>query len=82
MGLLRSYKITLRRLDPRVIEDLCDDVEAMILAKVKIDFISKMELMKNNIMRAIATVPWHMGIEDGYEEVTEDFEVAISSGKE
>lgn len=63
-------------------EDLCDAKEARILEKVKIDFRYEMDSMKNEIMMAIAGVPWHVGIEYGYDEFSEDFEVAGSSGED
>lgn len=64
-----------RRLDCRAI--------TYILEKVRSDFRSEMELMKNDtvveIVRAIVGVLRNMGIEDGHEEVAEDFEIAGSS---
>ena len=33
-------------------------------------------------MRAIASVPWHVSIENGYEEDVEDFEVSRLSGED
>lgn len=42
--------------------------------------------MKNDIvtqiMRSIASVPKNVGIEDGYEEVVEEFKVVGSSGED
>lgn len=74
----------LRRLDPRVIADICDVVELKITEKVKSDFRSEMELMKNDmiteVMRAIVGMPRNLGTNDSYEEVVEDFEAVGSSG--
>ena len=83
-GFLLSLRIPPRRLDSRVIQDLCDTMESRIIEKVKSDFRSEMELMKNDmiieVMRAIAGMLRNLGTEDGYEEVAEDFEVVGSSG--
>ena len=83
MGVQKSWKMSLRRLDPREIDDLCDVVETKILEKIRSDFISEMELMKNDIvtkiMRVISGVPRNVGVEDGYEEDVEDFEVVGSN---
>ena len=38
--------------------------------------------MKNEIMRAIVGVPMNVGIEDGYEEAIEDFEITRSIGED
>ena len=40
-----------------------------------------MELMRNEIMRAISSVLMNVGTEDGYEEVAEDFETTRFSGR-
>ena len=41
-----------------------------------------MELMRNDIMRAIVGVIRILGTDDGYEEVVEDFEVVGFSGQD
>ena len=86
----------LRRLDPRVIDDLSDVVEERILERVEADFRSEIEevkatfrfemaLMKSDmiieIISAIGGVPQDTGTKDGYEEAVEDFEFARSSGE-
>ena len=85
-GLRTSRKIPPRRLDPREIDDLSDDVEERISEKIKVEFISRMVLMKSDmiveIISAIRGVPWHVGTKGGYEEVVEDFEVVGLSGEE
>lgn len=75
MGLQRSWKIPLKILDPREIDDLNDTLEKRILEKVKEDFISKMELIKNEIKRTIVVVPRNVGTNDLYEELVEYFDV-------
>ena len=74
-----------RRLDPRVIAELYDALETKISEKVRSDFKSEMELMKNDmvveIIRAIVGVPRNVGMENGYEEAVEDFETIRSSGR-
>ena len=78
--------IPTRRLDPKVIAYLFDIMETNILEKVKEDFRFEMDLMKNDmffqIMRVVASVLRNLCVEDGYQETTEDFEVAGSSGEE
>ena len=74
----------LRRLDPRVLVDLYDIVESRITKKVKSDFRSEMELMKNDMVAEIISVltgiPWNVGTEDVYEEAAKEFEPGGSSG--
>ena len=41
-----------------------------------------MEFINNEIMRTIVGVPQHVGTEDRYEEVAEDFEVVGLSGED
>ena len=74
-----------RRLDPRAIDDLSDVVEERILEKIRVEFRSEIALMKGDmiveIVSALGGVPRHVGIEDGYEEATEDFEFFESNGE-
>ena len=91
-GLRRSWKMPLRRLDPRAIDDLTNAMEERISKKitaqieeVKASLRSEMELMKSDIVAevvsALGGIPRHVVIEDDYEEVVEDFEIIGSSGK-
>ena len=41
------------KLDSRVIEDLCDVVEARVLEKIQVELRSKMALMKSDIITEI-----------------------------
>ena len=74
-----------RRLDPREIFDLSDSLEERISEKMRAEFRSKIALMKSDmiveIVSALVGVPRHLGTEDGYEEVAEDFEATRSSGE-
>ena len=85
-----------KRFDRRAIHDLTDSVKERISEKVKSDFKfefedvraefrSQIALMKSDmiteIVSALGSVPRHVGTEDGYEEVAEDFEFAESSGE-
>ena len=69
----------LKQLSPRVIEDLFDVVEARISEKISVEFRYEISLMKSDmiakIVSALSGISRHVGIEDGYEEVAEDFEV-------
>ena len=73
-----------RRLDPRAIDDISEVVEARISEKIRVEFRSKIALMKSDmiaeIVSALGGVPRHVGNEDGYEEVVEDFQVVGSTG--
>ena len=75
-----------RRLDPREIDDLSDVVEQRISEKIRVVFRSEIALMKSDmiaeIMSALGGVPRHVGTEDGYEEVAEDFGIARSSSED
>ena len=81
----RVLKMPPRRLDPREIDDLCDAIEGRILENIRVDIISKMVMMKSDMIAEIVSslggVPRHVGTKDSYEEVVEDFEVAGSSGR-
>ena len=74
-----------RRLYPSMIDDLSDVVEERILEKMRAKFRSEIALMKSDmiveIMSALGGVPRHVGTNDGFEEVVEDFEIVGSSGE-
>ena len=61
-------------------------MEKRISEKIREKFISKIALMKSDmiveIVRDLGGVRRHMGSDDGYEEFVEDFEVIGSSGKD
>ena len=82
--LLKVLKMPHRRLDRRVIDDLCDFFEGRILEKNRVDIISEMALMKsdmiNKIKCALGGIPRQVGSEDSYEEAIEDFESARPRG--
>lgn len=75
-----------RRLDPRVIVDLCDAAEIKISEKVRSNVRYEMELMKNDMvtkfMRATTGMPRNMGTEDGHKEIVEDFGIVGSSDED
>ena len=81
-GFAKILEDASEKIGPRAIDDLCDAVEARISEKVRSDFRSELEMMKNEVMRAIVGVLRNVGTEDGYEEAPEDFEVAGSSGED
>ena len=68
------------------IDDLSDDVKERILEKIREKFRFDIALMKSDmiveIMSSLGGVPRHVGIEDGYEDVHEKFEVNESSGED
>ena len=68
-------------MDSRKINDLCDVVETNISKKVRLDFRFEIELIKNEIMRAIIVVPRSVSTKDGYEESVENFKFVRSSGE-
>lgn len=55
--------MTPRRLEPREIDHICDVLETRISDKIRLDFRFEMELIKNEIMRAITSVPRNVGTE-------------------
>ena len=73
-----------RRLDPKENDDLSDVVEERILEKLRAELKLEKALMKSDmiakIVSALGGVPRHVGIHDGYEEATEDFEFVGLSG--
>ena len=75
-----------RRLDPREIYDLSDAMEDRVLENIRVEFRSKIALMKSvmisEIVSAWGGLPRHVGIEGSYEEVAKDLEVVGSSGED
>ena len=60
-------------------------MEGRISEKIRADIRLKMALMKSDmiveIVSALGGAPRHVGIEDSYKEVVEDFEAIGSSGR-
>lgn len=60
-------------------------MEIKIIEKVRLDVTSNMEIIKNEMEIEIMTIsglPINLGMEDGYEEFFNDFEVVRSSGED
>ena len=57
-------------------------MEERILEKLKLDFRSEMEVMRNDIMRAIASLLRNVSTKYDYVKVVEDFKFGGSIGED